>query len=422
MPPTRVRWWILSLLFFATTINYLDRIAFGVLIPEIRKDMVIDDPTYGRLTLAFEMTYMIGFLIMGKFIQRFGSRVGYAVAALWWSVAALLHGLAKTPVELGFWRGMLGLGEAGNFPAAIRSVAEWFPKRDRALATGIFNAGSNVASMVGPPVFAYMVASVGWQGCFLVTGSAGLVWLVFWWFSYRLPGEHRRVNAAERAYIVSDVSEAGKEPVVGWFEALRQRETWGYALGKFLSDPVWRFYSYWLPIYLYDVRGFDMKKVGWVLPVIYLMADIGSVGGGWLSGFFLRRGMALGKARKLAMLVCAGCMPLAVCSVLAENPILAIGLMSLATAAHQGFSANLYTVVSDVFPRPAVASVTGIGGFAGSLGGVMFATWLPGMLVPVVGYKPIFLVFGLFHLSGLLCLHRLMGEFRPVATGGGSPR
>jgi len=407
----------LTLLFVATTINYLDRIAFGILVPEIRKDMLVDDPTYGRLTLAFEMTYMIGFLIMGKFVQRYGTRIGYTVAVAWWSLAAVLHALAKTPLELGFWRGMLGLGEAGNFPAAIRSVAEWFPKRDRAFATGIFNAGTNVAAMVGPPVFAYMVADFGWQGCFLVTGSLGFVWMVIWWFSYRLPADHKSVNDAERAYIVSDVTSSEAEPVIGWMEALRQKETWGFAAGKFLSDPVWRFYSYWLPIYLYDVRGFDMKKVGWVLPVIYLMADIGSVGGGWLSGYLMRRGMAVGKARKVTMLICAACMPVAVCSVLADSPILAIALMSLATAAHQGFSANLYTVVSDVFPRPAVASVTGIGGFAGSLGGVLFATWLPGVLIPIVGYKPIFLTFGVFHLTGVLALHLLMGQFRPVEAG-----
>ena len=417
MPPTRVRWWILTLLFVATTINYLDRIAFGILVPEIRKDMLVDDPTYGRLTLAFEMTYMIGFLIMGKFVQRYGTRIGYTVAVAWWSVAAVWHSIAKTPLELGFWRGMLGLGEAGNFPAAIRSVAEWFPKRDRAFATGIFNAGTNVAAMVGPPVFAYMVAGFGWQGCFLVTGLSGFVWMVIWWFSYRLPADHKGVNDAEQAYIVSDVTSGEAEPMIGWMEALRQKETWGFALGKFLSDPVWRFYSYWLPIYLYDVRGFDMKKVGWVLPVIYLMADIGSGGGGWLSGYLRRRGMAVGKARKVTMLICAACMPVAVCSVLADSPILAIALMSLATAAHQGFSANLYTVVSDVFPRPAVASVTGIGGFAGSLGGVLFATWLPGVLIPMVGYKPIFLTFGLFHLTGVLALHLLMGQFRPVEAG-----
>jgi ACS family hexuronate transporter-like MFS transporter len=316
-------------------------------------------------------------------------------------------------MTLGLNRALLGLGEAGNFPAAIKSVAEWFPKKDRAFATGIFNAGSNVASMVGPPLFAVMVMNFGWRGCFLITGSLGFVWLVLWMITYRKPEDHPGVNEAERAYILSD-EDGTKEPEIGWMAALKYRETWGFAAGKFLTDPVWRFYSYWLPIYLYDVRGFDMKKVGWVLPFIYLMADFGSVAGGWLSGYFLRRGFDVGKSRKMAMGVCAACMPLAVTAVLFDNPVTAVLLMSLATAAHQGWSANQFTTVSDVFPRPAVASVTGIGGCAGGLGGVMFATWLPGLLIPVIGYKPIFLTFGVFHLTALLCVHLLMRDLKPV--------
>ncbi len=413
LPQTRVRWWILFLLFLATTINYMDRIAFGFLVPEIRKDMVLDEAMYGRMTLAFEMAYMFGFLAMGKLIDRYGTKMGYAVAIAWWSAAALFHALARTPLTLGMNRALLGLGEAGNFPAAIKSVAEWFPKKDRAFATGIFNAGSNVASMVGPPLFALMVMNFGWRGCFLITGSLGFVWLVLWMITYRKPEDHPGVNEVEREYILSD-EDGTKEPEIGWMAALQYRETWGFAAGKFLTDPVWRFYSYWLPIYLYDVRGFDMKKVGWVLPFIYLMADFGSVGGGWLSGYFLRRGFDVGKSRKMAMGVCAACMPLAVTAVLFDNPVTAVLLMSLATAAHQGWSANQFTTVSDVFPRPAVASVTGIGGCAGGLGGVMFATWLPGLLIPVIGYKPIFLTFGVFHLTALLCVHLLMRDLKPV--------
>ena len=272
-PQSRVRWWILFLLFLATTINYMDRIAFGFLVPEIRKDMVLDEGMYGRMTLAFEMAYMFGFLAMGKLIDRYGTKIGYAVAIAWWSAAALFHALARTPLTLGMNRALLGLGEAGNFPAAIKSVAEWFPKKDRAFATGIFNAGSNVASMVGPPLFTVMVMNFGWRGCFLITGSLGFVWLVLWMITYQKPEDHSGVNEAEREYILSD-EDGTKEPEIGWLAALKYRETWGFAAGKFLTDPVWRFYSYWLPVYLYDVRGFDMKKVGWVLPFIYLMADL----------------------------------------------------------------------------------------------------------------------------------------------------
>jgi len=410
---TRVRWWILTLLFLATTINYMDRIAFGFLVPEIRKDMVLDERTYGYMTSAFEMAYTVGFLVMGKFIDRYGTKLGYAVAIAWWSAAALFHALARTPISLGMNRALLGLGEAGNFPAAIKSVAEWFPRKDRAFATGIFNAGSNVASMVGPPLFTVMVAEYGWRGCFVITGALGFIWLVIWMITYRKPEDHPHVNEVERAYILSE-DDGTKEPAIGWIAALGYRETWGFAAGKFLTDPVWRFYSYWLPVYLYDVRGFDMKKVGWVLPFIYLMADFGSVAGGWLSGYFMRKGFDVGRSRKMAMGVCAGCMPLAVTAVLFDNPITAILLMSLATAAHQGWSANQFTTVSDVFPRPAVASVTGIGGCAGGLGGVIFATLLPGYLIPLVGYKPIFLTFGTFHLTALLLVHLLMRDLKPV--------
>lgn len=416
---TRVRWWILTLLFLATTINYLDRIAFGFLIPEIRKDMKIDETTYGYLTSCFEITYTIGFLLMGKFVDRFGTRVGYAVSIVWWSAAALLHAVARTPVTLGAFRALLGLGESGNFPSAIKATAEWFPKKDRAFATGIFNAGTNVASMVGPPAFAIMVAQYGWRGCFLITGVLGFLWLLLWLPSYRRPEEHPGVNAQEKEYILSD-QESASEPAIGWMAALRFRETWGFALAKFLSDPVWRFYSYWLPVYLYDVRGFDMKQVGWALPFIYLMADFGSVGGGWLSGYFMRKGYAIGRARKLAMGICAGFMPIAVTAVLVDDAFPAILLMSLATAAHQGWSANLFTTTSDVFPRPAVGSVTGIGGFAGGVGSVLFASLLPGWLIPLFGYKPIFLVFGGFHLTGLLLLHLLMRDLTPVRLSGKS--
>lgn len=411
--PTHVRWWILTLLFLATTINYLDRISFGFLIPEIRKDMKIDEQTYGNLTLAFEFCYTLGFLVAGKLIDRFGTKIGYAAAMVWWSAAGLLHAAGGTPISLGIFRGLLGLGEAGNFPAAIKSVAEWFPRKDRAFATGIFNAGTNVASMVGPPIFAGIVGQFGWRGCFLITGSLGFIWLIFWMKLYMLPAVHPGVNAAEREYILSG-QELTNEPSIGWMEALRYRQTWGFAVGKFLSDPLWRFYSYWLPIYLYDARGFDMKKVGWVLPFIYLMADIGSVGGGWLSSRLIHRGYPIGKARKTAMGLCAALMPLAVTAVLFDNPVVAILLMSLATAAHQGWSANLFTTVSDTFPRPAVASVTGIGGFSGGVGSVLFATALPGYLIPLVGYKPIFLAFGGFHLLALLAVHLLMRDLTPV--------
>jgi len=410
-----VRWWILALLFAATTINYLDRIVFSVLIPVIRDEMKMTTEHYGYVNGAFQFAYTIGFLILGKLIDTVGTRGGYAVAIAWWSVAAALHAASRSAWGLGFWRLMLGLGEAGNFPAAIKSVAEWFPKKDRAFATGIFNAGTNVASMIGPPVFVAMAAWMGWRACFLITGSLGFLWLAVWLVSYRLPQRHAAVNRAELDYIRSDSIDESAEPALGWLEALRYRQTWGFALAKFFTDPVWWFYLYWLPPYLYDVRKFDLKQIGWALPVVYLLADFGSVGGGWISGFLIRRGWTSGKARKAAMAMCAAAMPVASMAVLAPNPIVAIALVSLANSAHQGWSANLFTTTSDVFPKRAVASVTGIGGCLGGFGGVLFSAVIPGLVVSHFGYTPVFLTLGTFHLIALAIVHRLLGDMRPIA-------
>ncbi|MBM3734963.1 MAG: MFS transporter [Acidobacteria bacterium] len=395
------RWWVVVLLFLGTTINYLDRILFSVLIPVIRQEMQINDKDYGFINGAFQIAYTAGFLFMGKFIDHFGTRIGYAFAAVWWSISAMMHSLAGSGLSLGFWRGMLGLGEAGNFPAGIKAVAEWFPKEQRALATGWFNAGSNVASMIGPPLFVWITAQYGWRTCFIATASLVVLWLPLWWFTYRTP---------------PDAPAPQQEPSIGWTQAFSYRETWGFALAKFFTDPVWWFYLYWLPPYLYDVRKFDLKQIGWALPFIYLMADFGSVGGGWISGFLIRRGWPNGKARKAAMAVCAGLMPVAACAALVEDRILAVFLVSIATAAHQGWSANLYTTTSDVFPRAATASVTGIGGCLGGLGGVLFSAVIPGYVVTHFGYTPVFLTMGFFHLAALALVHWLLRDMRPVGN------
>jgi ACS family hexuronate transporter-like MFS transporter len=397
--PSPWRWRILALLFFATTINYLDRIVFSVLIPVIREDMHLTDRDYGFLTGAFTGAYTVGFLAAGKFIDRFGTRIGYATAIIWWSIAAGLHAVARTPLQLGLWRALLGLGEAGNFPSAIKAVAEWFPKKDRAFATGIFNAGTNVASMIGPPVFVWMNAQYGWRASFVITAGTGLIWVVAWLLLYRKPP--------------AQSDEEGPVKSAGWLHALTYRQTWAFALGKFLTDPVWWFYLYWLPPYLYDVRKFDLKQIGWALPVVYLMADVGSVGGGWVSGWLMRRGWDTARARRAAMLLCAAFMPVAAMSVFAPSAVLAIALVSIATAAHQGWSANLYTITSDHFPRNAVASVTGIGGCAGGLGGFLFSSIIPGFVITYFGYTPMILVMGAMHLAAWFFLQLLLWRHAP---------
>ena len=395
-----MRWWILFLLFLATLINYMDRTIFAVLIPVMRTDLHIDEHGYGWLTGSFLAAYTVGYLAMGRVVDRTGTKKGFGLAAAVWSVAAGLHATAMNTLQLAGFRGLLGFSEAGNFPAAIKAVAEWFPQEERAFATGIFNSGSNLASVVGPPVFVALDHAFGWRTCFLLTASLGLVWLVLWWASYRTP---ERVEVEEKVVRVS------------YKDALKHKETWGFALGKFLTDPVWWFYLFWLPLYLHDVRHMDDKSYARALSFIYFMACFGSLGGGWFSGFLMRRGWAKGKARKTAMLICAMAMPVAALGVVVSNLTLAIGLFSIATSAHQGFSANLFTTTSDVFPKSALGSVNGIGGCVGGLGGVIVAAIVPGYLIKLVGYTPLFLIMSSFYLIALFVLHKLMGDLRPIA-------
>ena len=404
----RYRWWILTLLTLATTINYLDRIALGFLSKPIWKDLGLDEAGYSRVVFAFQAAYTIGFLIMGKVVDRYGVRIGYSAAALWWGVASMLHAFARTPLQLGIFRGLLGLGEAGNFPSAIKAVAEWFPVKDRAFATGIFNAGTNMANVLGPPLFVFIASRYGWRGSFLTTSSLGILFAIVWFISYYTP---RTVDSAG--------VEVVKEPPMPWLEALRHKQTWGFAAGKFFSDPAWWFYLFWLPIYFYKVRGWSETEMAWALPFIYIMADLGSVAGGWLSGYFIRRGWTVARARKTTMLICALCPPIAACGVLVPNPVMAVVLFSLATAAHQGWSANLFTTASDVFPKRAVASVVGIGGAVGGVSGAIFSALVPGYVVPLLGYTPLFLGIGSFYLVGLFILHKLMGDFSQAGLDGG---
>lgn len=413
--PTRTRWWILLLLFAVTTNNYLDRIVLNTLSPVILADLHMDKEQYGWVSGAFQLCYAFGFLLMGKLIDSAGTRAGYAWSIIVWSIAAGLHALSRSFLDLGIYRALLGLGESGNFPAAIKAVTEWFPKKDRAFATGIFNAGTTVAAMVGPPLFVWMSTTFGWRVCFLITASTGAICLVWWWTYYRVPQQHPGVNAAELAIIHDDAAES-REPNISWTAALRHKETWGFALAKFFSDPVWWFYLTWLALYFSEVRGLKLSQIGWALPVVYLTSGLGSIAGGWLSGFFLRRGWPNGRARKVAMAVFALCMPVAATAILAPNVATAVALIGLATAAHQAWAANLYTTVSDVFPKNAVASVTGIGGAAGGFAGFLFSAVLPGYIIQHFGYAPMFVIMGVFHPIAWLCVHYLLGRMEKITT------
>ena len=407
-----VRWTVCALLFFATTINYVDRSVMGLLAPTLRHEIGWTDSDYGRISAAFTLAYAIGFLFAGWFIDRIGTRIGYAIFLIAWSLAAAGHALAATAFGFGIARFALGLGESGNFPAAIKTVAEWFPKRERAFATGIFNAGSNVGAILAPLVVPWLTLNWSWRAAFAVTGLIGLVWVVFWLPLYRKPADHPRLSAAERAYIESDPPEP--KVVVAWPELLRHRQTWAFATGKFLTDAIWWFYLFWFPLFMADTFGFDLKAIGLPLVTVYLVADVGSVGGGWFSSHLLKRGWSSNAARKTAMLICALLILPVAMAPRVSNGWIAVWLVAVAAAAHQGFSANIFTITSDMFPKPAVASVVGIGGFAGAMGGFFMNLGAGWFKQHQGSYITMFTIAGFVYLIALAAIHTLAPRLEPV--------
>jgi MFS transporter, ACS family, hexuronate transporter len=406
----RFRWVICALLFFATTINYLDRQVLGILATPLQKELKWSDSQYGWLTSAFTGAYATGQLMVGGLMDRLGTRTGFSLAVVFWSLAAMGHALARSAIGFGVARFALGLSESGNFPAAVKTVAEWFPKSERAFATGIFNSGSNVGAIVAPMLVPWIATRYGWRWAFAITGATGFVWLAAWLAIYRKPEEHPRLSQGELAYIRSDPVE--QKGLIPWADLLRHRQTWAFAAGKFFTDPIWWFFLFWLPKFLNETYGLTLTGIGPPLVVIYLAADVGSIGGGWISSTLIRRGWSVNAGRKTAMLACAmGVVPIALAA-RASNLWFAVGLIGLATAAHQGWSANLFTLVSDMFPRRAVASVVGIGGFAGSLSGMMFATAVGYLLQWTGSYVPIFIVAATAYLIALAVIHVLVPDLQ----------
>ncbi len=411
---TRHRWVICALLFFATTINYVDRQVIGILKPTLSAEFGWSETDYADIVLAFQAAYALGLLLVGRFIDKIGVKWGYVIAVAVWSLFGMAHAAAYSVATFAMARFGLGIGEAGNFPAAIRTTADWFPKKQRALATGIFNSGSNIGAIVTPLVVPFLVIdlALGWQGAFLITGALGFIWLIFWWMIYRDPENNPKVNAAELAYIRSDPVE--KETPIAWRDLLKYRQTWAFAVGKFLTDPIWWFFLFWLPDFFGKNYGLDLKTFGPALVAIYLLADVGSIGGGWLSSALIKRGWSLNKGRKTAMLICALCVLPVSLAIYAENLYVAVGIIGLAAAAHQGWSANLFTLASDVMPRRAVGSVVGIGGMAGALGGMMMAKYAGYVLENVGSYTPIFLLIGSMYLIALAIIHFLIPRLEPA--------
>lgn len=410
------RWVICGLLFFATTVNYIDRQVLGLLAKDLKDSIGWTEVDYGNIVAAFNAAYAFGLLLAGRLMDRVGTRIGYALAIVWWSLAAMAHALARTPLGFGVARAALGFGEAGNFPAAIKTVAEWFPKKERALATGIFNAGTNVGAIVAPLTVPWIAGHFGWRAAFVLTGAIGFVWLLFWLPTYRRPEKHARVSAAELAHIQSDPPDPPAEKIP-WVRLIPHRQTSAFAIGKYLTDPIWWFYLYWIPGFLRDHHKLDLAGTAAPLIVIYLIADLGSVGGGWLSSTFIKRGWTINRARKTAMLICALAVTPIIFAANVKSLWSAVALIGLAAAAHQGWSCNLFTTTSDMFPRRAVGSVVGIGGMAGALGGATMAV-ATGYILQSTGenYSIVFMIAGTAYLVALAVIQFLAPQLEPVES------
>lgn len=406
------RWWICALIFFATTINYIDRQIIAVLKPTLTTELKWSEIDFSNIVFWFQVSYAGGYLLAGRMIDRTGVRIGYALAVLLWSISAGAHAFVTTVVGFSAARFALGLAEGGNFPAAVKTISEWFPRKERAFATGVFNGGANIGALITPLLVPWITLHYGWRAAFFVTGALGFLWLIAWLGMYRSPRNHPRVSRGELAYIHSDPPDAVSH--VSWLSLLRYRAVWAFVVGMFMSAPIWWFYLYWVPDFLVKQYGLNITTMGPPLVAIYLIADFGSIGGGWLSSFLIKGGFSVNAGRKIAMLVCALCvMPV----FLATQHI---GLwpttlvIALAAAAHQGWAANLYTLVSDTMPRSTVSSIVGIGGMAGSIAGMFFSKFIGYVLEWAGNYFVLFAIASGAYLLALLIIQMLVPRLEPV--------
>ncbi len=406
------RWVICTLLLFGTTKNYMDRNVLGVLNKTLQHDLGWSEIDYSNLVVSFQAAYALGMVVVGRLIDKLGTRLGYALAMVFWSLASMGTALGSSLTSFAFSRVALGFGEAAIFPASIKAVAEWFPKKERALATGIFNAGTSIGAMLTPVVVPWINARWGWRGAFIGIGALGFVWLVFWLLIYGKPEEHPHLSKAELDYIRSDPQVSVRK--IKWAALLPLRQTWAFIAGKFLTDPVWWFYLFWVPGFLQSKHGLSLTGIGAPIVVIYLMSDVGSVAAGWMSSWMIKRGNTINIARKTAMLLCAASVTPIVFAYRVESTWSAVLLIGLAAACHQGFSANLYTLTSDMFPAGAVGSVVGIGGMAGAIGGLFIATIVGHVLQWTGSYKVPFLIAGSAYLVALAIIHVLTPRLEPA--------
>ncbi|MBB3956284.1 MFS transporter [Novosphingobium sediminicola] len=410
----RRRWVVCGLLFAATAVNYIDRQMIGVLKPTLKEELGWQESDFATIVFWFQMAYAIGYISFGRIVDVLGARLGYAVAIVIWTAGHMAHGFATGVASFAAARFGLGVGESGNFPAGIKAVADWFPQRERAFAIGLFNAGANVGAIITPLLVPALVLWFGWRSAFFITGIFGLAWLVAWWALYRHPREEAKITPGELAWIEQDPADTTEK--IGWGRLITLRETWAYALAKFLIDPIWWFFLFWLPGYLFDRYHLDLKSFGLPLAAIYIISDLGSVAGGWLSSFMLKRGYSVNVARKLAMLICAFCVLPIYFAQSIESVWGAVLVIGLATAAHQAFSANVYTLPSDMFPRAAVGSVVGIGGTVGALGGMGMALFTGYILDATHSYELLFAICASAYLVALAVVHLLSPRLAPATV------
>jgi ACS family hexuronate transporter-like MFS transporter len=418
----RYRWAICALLFFVITINYIDRQVLGVLKPVIEDDLGWSEIDYSNIVLAFQASYAVGLLVVGRLLDRVGTRRGMAIAIALWSLAAMFHGVARSVLAFVLARIALGLAESAAYPGAVKAVAEWFPRRDRALAVGFLNAGANVGVMMTPIVGIMVAALYGWQSAFYVTGAIGFLVLIGWLSMFRQPREHPKVTAEELAYIEQDGEDAAGKPL-GWLAALSQRQAWYFICGKFFTDPVWYLFLFWLPDFFVKTQGMDLfpkadegifSTIGPALVAVYLMADLGSITGGWLSSHFIRRGWSVNRARKTTLFLAALCAVPLLFVLEVGSPMVVVLIIGLATAGHQAFSSNIFTMISDLYPRRAVATVAGLGGCAGAIGGMLIAS-ATGLSLEYLGsYMPLMIYAGIAYLLAFTVIHLLVPKMEPA--------
>jgi ACS family hexuronate transporter-like MFS transporter len=408
-----IRWRVCALLFFATTINYIDRQVLGLLAPQLQREFSMSESEYGLIVTAFQAAYALGLAGTGFVLDRIGVKRGFSIAVVVWSIACAAHALARSAFGFGVARFALGLGEAANFPASIKAVAEWFPKKERALATGLFNAGSNIGAIIAPLVVAYIALQFGWQQAFIITGGLGFIWLIFWLYIYERPEAHKTLSREEFAYILADPVETSTSSF-SYRELLKHKETWALCAAKFLTDPIWWFFLYWLPKFLNTNHGITLSSVGAPLVTIYTMATLGSVSGGYLSSWLVRKGWNAPKARISSMLVFALCIVPIFFASQTSDLWTAVVLIGIAAAAHQGWSANLFTLISDLYPKSTIGSMTGLAGMSGAIGGMLIASIIGFLLQATGSYVPVFALAASAYLLAWVLIRLLLRNLEPL--------